>query len=147
MPDVDVNALETRYPGWIQRQIDSISANTEARLAKRYNTPLASPYPEVVISWVVALVTVRCYIKRGVDPSDPQFELIKEEASTAQLEILEAANSETGLFEIPLRNDVDATGVARGGPYCSSEQSPYVWADQQREVGRWEDSNGRGSRG
>jgi hypothetical protein len=147
MPDEDVDALNTRYAAFFAAQLDNESAWIDARLRKRYDVPFASPYPKAVVRWLAALVTEKAYLKRGVDPNDQEMTSIFEAAKDARAEILEAADSDTGLFDLPLRADTTASGVSRGSPLSYSETSPYVWTDQQLAVGRVEDGARRGTGG
>lgn len=151
MPEADIDALEASHPGWIDGQLDYWSRMIDAQLRKRYAVPFEEPYPVVVTGWLTRIVTLRCYIKRGVDPNDLQFIEVKEDADTAKLEVREAASSdptsEQNLFDLPLRADTTASGISKGGPFGYSEQSPYVWTDKQADVGRGEDGTGGGSFG
>lgn len=147
MPDPFVDDLEARYPGWLANQLSIASTWIDARLAKRYAVPFAAPYPLAVRMWLAQLVTPRAYHKRGIDALDQQIVDIKDDEKTAKDEIAEAANSETGLFDLPLRDDTSESGIVRGGPFGYSEQSPYVWMDEQERVGRGEDSRGSGTDG
>jgi hypothetical protein len=132
MPAADVDAIEASEPGWILQQLADGSAAMITRLSKRYG-PFVLPYPVAVLRWLTILVTVRCYYKRGVNPSDEQFELVKAEADEAKAELKEAADSDIGLFELPLRQDTTADGIAKGGPFGYSEAGPYDWIDRQAE--------------
>jgi phage gp36-like protein len=147
MPASDVDALESAAPGWLAAQLEQSSADIDARLRKRYAVPFGSPAPHAVRGWLARIVTRRAYLRRGVDPTDPQFAEIVKDAEQAVLEIAEAANGETGLFDLPLRADTTATGITKGGPLGYSEQSPYVAFDRQGEIGRSEDAAGRGTSG
>lgn len=147
MPDEDIDALEARYPGFVAAQLADRSGWIESRLRKRYAVPFALPYPDTVKGWLASIVTVRAYLKRGVDPTDEQWLEVKKQADDALAEIKEAADGELGLFDLPLRADTTATGISKGGPYVYSEQSPYVWTDQQADVGRSEDGARGGSHG
>lgn len=147
MPSSYVDELEVDAPGWLLRVLTSYSRFIDARLAKRYATPFATPYPEVVEEWLARLVTHRCFLKRGFDPEDPEAGDYRDDAISAKEELLEAANSEDGLYDLPLRADVTESGIDRGGPFGYSEASPYVGFDLQRETGRDEDRAGSGSHG
>ena len=144
-PSNVVDDIEAASAGWIDVQLAYWSKWIDARLLKRYQAPFASPYPVAVQGWLSRIVTLRCYLRRGVDPTDPQFAEIKGDAEKAEAEIKEAADAKEGLFELPLRADVDANGVTRGGPMAYSETSPYVWTDRQRSVATDEDRNKRGT--
>jgi len=147
MPSGDVDALETASPGWIESQLEYWTAQIDSRLRKRYAAPFSSPYPLAVQGWLARIVTVRCYLKRGIDPSDLQFAEIKADADTAVAEIKEAADSNVGLFDLPLRADTTTTGVTKGAPRSYSESSPYVWTDVQSDSANYEDTNRRGTYG
>lgn len=144
MPQTDVEALEALAPGFVDGQLEYYSRWIDARLRKRYAAPFETPN-ETVKEWLSRLVTVRCYLRRGVDPTDEQFVSIKEDRDEARDEIKEAADSETGLFDLPLLDAADGTAVSKGGPYGYSEQSPYVAFDRQAETGRTEDRNRTGT--
>lgn len=147
MPASDIDEIEAVASGWVQAQLDYWSSWIDARLTKRYEAPFEAPFPVAVTGWLARIVTLRCYLRRGVDPNDPQFEEIRADADAAREEIREAADSEVGLFELPLREDTTASGVSRGGPRGYSEASPYVGFDVQSAAGRDEDAAGRGTDG
>lgn len=144
MPPEDVDGHD---PAFVDGRIAYHESRITARLAKRYATPFsAANPPKCVVGWLVDLVTLDCYVRRGFNPSAQQDGLIESAARRADAEVLEAANSETGLFDLPLRADtVGASGVTLGGPLSYSEQSPYVWMDIQAAEGRADDQRGRGS--
>lgn len=147
MPSVTVTEIENETPGWIDAQLLHVSSWMDSRLIKRYAAPFVLPYPLAVQRWLANLVTVRAFAKRGLDPLDAQFPLYKDDADVAAAEIKEAADSETGLFELPLRANTDESGVTKQTPRGYSEQSPYVSYDRQARVARQEDQNGNGSGG
>lgn len=146
MPATFVDELENVRPGWVAAQIVSETAWLYARLGKRYNVPFAEPVPEMALRWLTALVTKRCWLKRGFDPQEADMVEVQEDLKLALDEIKEAADSEVGLFELPLRADTNESGVSRGGTRVYSEQSPYVWVTKQARIGRDEDRSGDGSR-
>lgn len=146
LPPEYVDDVESAHAGFTTAQLESCSKlDIDARLAKRYATPFTAPYPEAIQAWLARIVTHRVFLRRGVDPTDQQAVDVKTDHDDAKKEILEAANSNEGLYDLPLRADTTASGISRGGPRGYSEQSPYVWMDGQSCVGRQEDSNGRGS--
>lgn len=132
-PGSYVDDAEASDPGWVLAQLTHWSAGIDARLRKRYAVPFASPYPERLLTWLAAIVTLRLYLKRGVDPTDAQFELVRLESENALAELKEAANSDTGLFELPLRADTTATGITKGAPKAFTQVSPYSPFDTQRD--------------
>lgn len=147
MPASDVDALESLASGWIGTQLEYYSRWIDSRLRKRYAVPFPDPAPEAVREWLNRIVTMRAFLRRGVDPNDAQFAAIVADRDAALADIKEAADSETGLFELPLLDASDASDVSKGGPYAYSEQSPYVWTDVQRDAAFDEDSNRSGTGG
>jgi hypothetical protein len=146
MASADVDALEIIEPGWILQQISDASAEIDARLAKRYAVPFSNSSPPLaILRWLTAIVTPLCYFKRGVNPSDAQFAQILKAAERAEAAIKEAADSNTGLYELPLRADSAAGGITRGFPRGYSEASPYVGFTIQRAAAWEEDSSGVGT--
>ncbi len=135
MPCEDVAGLESQQPGFLVAQLQVQSARIASRLRKRYGE-LAAPYPDVVRGWLATVVTPIAYRRRGVNPNDQTLAQLDKEAETASLEIKEAADSETGLFDIPLRQDTAATGIEKGGPLGYSEPDAYSWMDAQRDAVR-----------
>ena len=133
--------------GFTAMQLEVGSDYLDSRLRKRYAAPFQAPVPGIIKQWLARLVTPDVLIKRGVNATDQQFEKIVEKAAAADAQILEAANAETGLFDLPLRDDTVASGITSGATRAYSEQSPYVWMDQQRAIARHEDKYRRGSGG
>lgn len=135
MPWGDVDDLEVAAPGWIVNQVIVASGLIDGRLRKRYAAPFVAPVPDIVRSWTARIVTLRAYLRRGVDARDAQFQVILDDATRAEAEIKEAADSKDGLFELPIRQDLPTTGgIARGGPLGYSEASPYTWTTVQSET-------------
>lgn len=143
LPVVVVDALPT---GWIEAQLLAVAARIDARLAKRYAVPFAEPYPDIIKSWITDIVSLNAWLKRGMAANDEAFAEYKAKHDRAFEELLEAANSETGLFDLPSMTGAgpDVTGISRGGPRAYSEQSPYAGFDQQSRRGRAEDRGGQG---
>lgn len=151
MPGVFVDEVETLNPGWLVKQIGIQSRWIDARLRKRYEAPFNAynedpPTPLTVQGWLTSIVTMLAYLKRGVDPNDLHWPLVEKAHDTAKAEVLEAANSEDGWFELPSRDTEDANAVTKTGPLSYSEAGPFVAFDIQSDVARQEDSNRRGTR-
>lgn len=136
LPPSYVDTIEQMHPGWLGRQLTRWSSWIDARLAKRYATPFSSDSPPMIVEeWLNRIVTHRCYLKRGVDPTDAQVEDIKVDAEKAMAEITEAAEKNQNLFELPLRADAPGSeGVSRGAPLAYSEQSPYTASELARDA-------------
>ena len=150
LPDQFVCEVEDVAPGWVEGQLEYWARWIDSRLRKRYATPFAAfnatpPTPPAVQGWLSRIVTVRVWIKRGVDPNDLQFGMINDDAIAAMAEVQEAADSVEGKFDLPLRTDQDGSAINRGNPRSYSEASPYVWTDVQSSTGSNEDDAGSGS--
>lgn len=148
MPASFVVEVETKYPGYTLAQIGLVSSRVDGRMRKRYGFPITdlTKVPTLVEAWVAAIVTPEVFLKRGISGTDEQWQEYVKRAEAADKEMLEAASAELGLFDLPAKNDGSPeTGIVAVGPLVYSEQSPYVWADQQAEIGRDEDSQGEGS--
>jgi hypothetical protein len=147
MPASYVDGLETQAPGWVDAQLAYWSGWLDSRLRKRYAAPFAAPYPQAVQGWLARIATERAWLRRGVDPQDEQWQAIRADAEEAKREVLEAANGEIGLFELPLRGDTHASGIAGAFGHVYSEASPYVGFDEHSRAGRREDGNRGGTGG
>lgn len=101
----------------------------------------ATPVPEIVLGWLTTLVTFKLYRKRGVNPQDPQIEILLAEVERTRDEIKEAADSKDGLFDLPESEDEDSA-ITTAGPLATSQTSPYVWQDYEQAVGRAQDAQG-----
>jgi hypothetical protein len=147
MPATYIDAIETQAPGWLDAQLAYWSGWIDSRLRKRYAAPFSAPYPQAVQGWLARIVTERAWLRRGVNPQDEQWQSVHNDAEEAKREVLEAANGELGLFELPLRGDTNASGLAHAFGHAYSEASPYVSLDGQARTGRREDSNRGGTGG
>lgn len=144
IPPTDVDRVEAIRAGFTLARSAVWSSYINSRLQKRYLVPFASPVPETILGWLSALVSLDVMRARGVNPQDPQAELLKGDRDNALAEIKEAADAKDGLFELPVREDIATSAVAFGSPLGYSETSPYVWTDVERSNGRNDDRNGAG---
>lgn len=146
MPSSHVAQVETDAPGFLAAQLEAESRFIDSRLGKRYAAPFKGPtFPNVLGRWLVMLVTPIAYNKLGVFPSDQQSEQIESRRQQAIDELKEAADSEIGLFDLPLADTQPGSAIVYGASRVYSEQSPYVQNDRQRRTGRDEDRNGDGT--
>ena len=147
MPAESIARLENKSPGWLQTKLNEKSGWINAQLPKRYDAPFSAPYPEIVLGWLVAIVTVEAYGRLGVNITQEQDKaFILDPDARARQEIKEACDAVNGLFDLPLRANTTTSGITRGGPLGYSEQSPYVAFDRQSAVARREDEARNGSR-
>jgi len=140
IPSADIDQLESLETGWLQFKLDERSSWLDSQLAKRYAVPfgdLGNPrtnVPPMILAWLTALVTLDAYDKRGWNPSVAQADRVIARAEKSESEIALAANSVSGLYELPLRADSDESAVTRGSPLAYSEASPYRWMSVQRDA-------------
>ena len=147
MPSSYIDGVEQKHPGWLAAQFDHESARIDAQLRKRYGQlmPFAET-PAVVQGWLARIMDLNTWLKRGVSATDEQFQDYRRRAEDAVKEINSAANSEQGLFDLPTSGTNSASAPSLGGPRGYSEQSPYVWTDEQAAIGHEEDQQRGGSR-
>lgn len=98
----------------------------------------ATPVPEIVLGWLVSMVTYDCYRKRGANPQDPAIVQVVSDLDITMAELKEASDGKDGLFDLPSSEDTDSA-VTTGGPLGYSEASPYVWTDIEAAQGAAED--------
>jgi len=134
--DATLIAKRTAHRTFVQTQLIIGTSRIYARLRKRYAVPFVAPVPEIACGWLVALVTPMVYRRRGIDPSDEQIESLDAAAAQALDELKEAADSEVGLYDLPLLSTAKGgdDGPTLGGPFGYSEASPYTWTDRQAEA-------------
>ncbi len=132
MPEDDVIEFWGRRPKLVEKTISGVRADIYGRLRKRYVTPM-DPEPEALKRWIARIGTPEVYRARGVLPNDPTIAFMDEDRTRAYDEIKEAADSKDGLFDLPLLDSADGTGISKGGPLGYSEPGPYEWTDHQAE--------------
>ena len=153
MPAEFVDDVEKEAPGWVENQLEHWARWIDARLRNNYATPfnahdaVPDPTPPTVQMWLARIVTLWVWNRRGVDGNDLQIAVSEKDHDEAKAEVLEAANSDVGWFDIPLRVGEDGSALRTSSPMSYSEQSPYVNTDEQRRIGRSEDGSGRGTSG
>lgn len=132
MPDVEVDILWEKRPGFLDAALRGALADIHMRLRKRYAVPFAVK-PEIVCVWQAALVTPTAYRALGYQPGDSTIDAAEKDRERAYEQIKEAADAHDGLFDLPLADGEDTSAVSKGGPLGYSEPSPYDWGDVQRE--------------
>lgn len=135
MPAEDIDALEVLYPGITNRLAIFYSGKINARLRKRYATPFAD-VPDTPVGLLICasqLVAYRLWLKRGFNPRSEHNQAIRDDYQEARDWLIEAADGQDGLIELPLRetDPPAASGVDQGGPLGYSEASPYTWTTRQ----------------
>lgn len=128
MPPSDLASLDV---GFVNSRLAIGTSDINGRLRKRYACPFAAPVPEVILGWLTNIVTPELYERRGWDPTSAQGVSILAAADRARAEMKEAADSVTGLYDLPLLDTGASTGVTSGAPLASADASPYAWVDAQ----------------
>jgi hypothetical protein len=141
IPDEFILDLDTRYPEFLPTRLLYASARIDSRLTKRYDAPFKTPYPVAVLDWLTRIVSHEAWLKRGRAASDEDAQMYMADHDQAWADIKEAADSEIGLFDLPLRSNTDQSGIQRGFPRVYSQQSPYAWSVAQARIGHMEDEN------
>jgi hypothetical protein len=145
IPPEFVDRVEVQNPGFIAAQLELSSAVIDSRLRKRYDAPFKEPYSLVLLSWLARLVTMSVWLRRGYSPTDEEARTYQDQYNQVQTDLKEAADSENGWLDLPLRQDTKQSGIVTQVPRVYSEAGPYVWTTKQRQRAREEDSNGGGT--
>jgi hypothetical protein len=103
----------------VQRWLDLSSAHIRARLVKRYAIDWSEvenqPVPDKIIEWLILLVDIPVCKCAGATPEGRVDDWTREDEQRVNDELKEAADSETGLFELPLR-EPGASAATKGAP-------------------------------
>jgi hypothetical protein len=125
---------------WLGQQSALIRDRLTKRYAVDFNDP--GPVPATITKWLGWLVDYHVVDWTGGNPEGGELDLRKRLWDQAEAEIKEAAESEKGLIELPLRN-TDPLGVSainKGGPLVASNNTIYGFFDDQqaaRDAGGW----------
>lgn len=123
----------------VQTWLDIHWSHIKARLVKRY--AVASDFnngstPGKIKEWLVILTDIDVWKCVGGQPKGRVDGWADEDRLRVEEELKEAANAETGLFELPLL-DTDALGASainKGGPYASLFVSPFDYFDAINKI-------------
>ncbi len=128
----------------VQAWLDQKWAHIRARLVKRYAVDFITPgpVPEKIIEWLVVLVDIEVWKCVGGLPEGREDGWADKDRDRVYAEIKEAADAETGLFELPLRetDPLGASAINKGGPLVESFNTVQGWFDAQaqaRDQGGW----------
>jgi hypothetical protein len=131
MPEIGINELEVQYPGWIAANLTLLSGNMDVQLAKRYVTPFQAPYNTQLEFWLTRMMDPRAYLKRGVEPSDRQLQVLIDDAAKVELELQKAADAEKGMYDLPLRADAPNASGIKPSVLSHSDVTPFDWMRTQ----------------
>jgi len=152
LPPEYVDYVETCSRGFVQLTLELESAYIDGRLSKRYAVPFDPnlPAPLCVQRWLVDLVSLQVWLRRGLDATQMDADIYVNAAEAARNDLKEAADGDKGLWDLPLRVDAltpdTVSGIRKPKVRSYSETSPFVGQRIQRTRGREEDGNGRGTR-
>lgn len=123
---VDLCVNKGKDVGW---WLDAASAEINMRLAKRYAVDFGDPgpVPDAIIKWLIRLVNVDVWECTGGLPEGRVDGWADEARKQVYVELEKAADSEKGLFELPLRNTdlLGNSAINQGGPYVRSYLTPH----------------------
>lgn len=131
--DAEKIARRVKWLAFVDATLISWTSRINTQLAKRYRVPFGPTVPAIVGKWLADIVTPEIWGKRGWDGEDAHADDVKALAQQAKDDIAKAADSETGRFELPLRDDQDGSAITKGGPFGYAEADPYTWTDVQAE--------------
>lgn len=117
---------------FVEVQVEIFESKLNDQLRNRYAVPFANPNATVK-GWIAAQVAFEVIKKRGIDPTDVMYGEYRDAAKLARDEITAAADSDKGMFELPLL--VTVTPVARGFRGIS-DADPAAWKRRQGERAR-----------
>jgi hypothetical protein len=98
----------------------------------------ATPIPEEILDWLTVLTTGDAFDKRGTSPQDPVVARLAARELEVRAEVKEAADGQSGLFDLPTSADQDSA-IDSGSPFGCSTASPYASADRFSYRARSED--------
>lgn len=118
---------------FVNRQISLLRGSIYNRLRRLYSIDsMVQSEPDIIKLWIAALVVLKIYRKRGIDPTDLQFQEFKEQAAFIEQQIDAAANAESGLYDLPLLNSNES--AKRKIKVLSSNQAdPGAWKRVQQD--------------
>jgi hypothetical protein len=137
VPQDRLDALQARYPQFLEAQLAGKSGVIDALLRKRYVAPFEAPYPEPVKQWLWRMLDPIAYLKIGVDASDEQVSEIIADGQRVLVELKEAADAKEGLYDLPLRADTVTSGLVKPTVLTQSDPTPYVGLRTQATRARY----------
>jgi hypothetical protein len=118
---------------FVNKQISLIRTWIYDQLRRQYDVAaMVTTEPETVKKWIGEIIVPKIYRKRGVDPTDLQYQEFVAQAKAARADVSDAANAEKGLFDLPAAT----TGVAAKKnmqTLTKSEADPGSFKSRQAE--------------
>lgn len=139
---------EPGQPSWVLEQCRLKQAWVYSRLDLNYDVQkFGDPVPAIIKQWIAYLVAADLLMLLGDEPNQEDIDRYEKRADQSRADIEAAANSETGLFSLPLKQGTSTDGAQRKTVRYTHTASPYVSLRMQRDRGRAEDESGTGTRG
>lgn len=124
--ELPIEYLAEAGPDFCTAQIAIAESRIRDQLSKRYNMDAIVSANDTLKGWIAALVSVKVLTRRGIDPTDILWKTIQDAATIANDEIKQAAQSDTGRFDLPR-----ATAVRKSVIVGSSDHDPHAWIRRQ----------------
>lgn len=118
----------------MQSWLDIHWSHIKARLVKRYSVESdfqSGDVPEKITEWLVILTDVDVWKCTGGIPEGREDGWADKDRERVDAETKEAANSDDGLFELPLRasDSLGKSAVNKGGPHVIKFTTGFDYFD------------------
>ncbi len=118
--------------------LECASAQIKTRLAKRYAVDFSDPgpVPDQIIFWLIRLVNIDVMECTGAIPEGRVDNWADEARKQVYEELKTAADSENGLFDLPLKNTdtLGSSAINKGGPMVFASNTITGWFDEQQRI-------------
>lgn len=139
MSSVHVKTLKSNHLDFLHLVLEQASNIIDTMLFKRYAVPFKEPLP-VVKMWTAQLATAHAIKKLVVDTNNaPYLELFNTAAEEVKAMLMQVADAENGMFELPMREGSSKSGVVKPQRPFTADQSPYTALSRQSVLGSRED--------
>jgi hypothetical protein len=118
---------------YVNTQISLLRSSIYDRLRRQYDvSAMVATEPLTVKKWIAALVLPKLYRKRGVDPTDLQFQEFVKAAEYTDKQVDLAANARDGLYDLPLADGTAAKKrmVVKGTSFSDPAMFKRIQADR-----------------
>lgn len=123
--ELPIEYLAEAGPDFCTAQIAIAESRVNDQLSKRYAVPFALAN-DTVKGWIASMVALKILTRRGIDPTDILWKTIQDAATIANDEIKQAAQSDTGRFDLPKANAARKPVIVG-----SSDHDPHAWIRRQ----------------
>lgn len=129
LPDAHIAGAGSAF---VNTQISLCRATIYDQLRRQYDIgAMVTTEPLIVKKWIATMVAPSIYVKRGVDPTDLQFQEYVRKATNAEKAVADAANAEKGLYDLPM---LDGSAAPKRIKVLSKSQAdPGAWKREQAD--------------